>query len=152
MPRKRTLSQAEEDSLNCALREPGISQSKAFKVWSVATGLSGLSRGVAQRLDESRLRPYQDLFAHGQCRALKPDKSSVSVHVLKVHRALQKMVKESNAWHVEMLRALRTSSVLRPVLYLDEVHAGNVLSAHAILKVSIYLLHILRGNAALLAQ
>ena len=97
MPRKRTLSQAEEDSLNCALREPGISQSKAFKVWSVATGLSGLSRGVAQRLDESRLRPYQDLFAHGQCRALKPDKSSVSVHVLKVHRALQKMVKESNA-------------------------------------------------------
>ena len=46
MPRKRTLSQAEEDSLNCALREPGISQSKAFKVWSIATGLSGLSRGV----------------------------------------------------------------------------------------------------------
>ena len=115
-----------------------MSDAKAVKIWNKARkglGKGEVSKKAVDRIQKERLQPAESCFVIHE---METDTKEWSAILLpRIHMLLQLMVDTCPAWAQALCQVAKDfNGLLHPVLYHDEVVAGNVLAVIKVKKVT----------------
>ena len=136
--RKRQIDSESQSNLEECLLESGVTDAKAVKIWNKARkglGKEEVSKEAVKRIQKERLQPAESCFVIHKMETDTKEWSSILLP--RIHMLLQLMVDTCPAWAQALCQVAKDfNGLLHPVLYHDEVVAGNVLAVVKVKKVT----------------
>lgn len=136
--RKRQIDNESQSNLEECLLESGVTDAKAVKIWNKARkglGKEEVSKEAVKRVQKERLQPAESCFVIHKMETDTKEWSSILLP--RIHMLLQLMVDTCPAWAQALCQVAKDfHGLLHPVLYHDEVVAGNVLAVVKVKKVT----------------
>ncbi len=125
MPKKRKLSEKEDETLKKCLQVTGASERAVHEIWNLCHAKeTSLSRGAFQNVVQDVLQDFSDMAAleHLACK----DGTTLAIPIMTLQPLIQFLCQKSAGFADALQMSLSANVAMTPVLYLDECTAGNV--------------------------
>lgn len=125
MPKKRKLTEKDDETLKKCLHVPGASERAVHEIWNLFHGKeSSCSRRTFQNVLNESLQEFSSMAVLEDL--LCKNGAKLTIPIMNVQAFIQFLCQKSTALADALQRSLSANMALTPVIYLDECTAGNV--------------------------
>ena len=125
MPKKRKLSEKEDETLKKRLHVPEASERAVHEIWNLCHAQeSSLARGAFQNVVRDVLQDFSNMAAleHLACK----NGTTLAIPIMTLQPFIQFLCQKSAGFADALEMSLSANVAMTPVMYLDECTAGNV--------------------------
>lgn len=125
MPKKRKLTEKDDETLKKCLHVPGASERAVHEIWNLCHGKeSSCSRRTFQNVLNESLQEFSSMAVLEDL--VCKNGAKLTIPIMNVQAFIQFLCQKSTALADALQRTLSANMALTPVIYLDECTAGNV--------------------------
>ena len=125
MPKKRKLTEKDDETLKKCLHVPGASERAVHEIWNLCHGKeSSCSRRTFQNVVNELLQEFSSMAVLEDL--VCKNGAKLTIPIMNVQAFVQFLCQKSTALADALQRSLSANMALTPVIYLDECTAGNV--------------------------